>query len=788
MSVRSLLLAVTLLFAGSASAQTFYHESEGSVLGFGSAVVLTDGELLIGSASVDWPAGADPVGEVYRYRKNDAGQWVEVGRIGAPDAEHGDEFGRSLTVHGNQLFVGAPAKASVYVFQRAADDSWTYERTLSPASLPDGFEFGGAYARGGYRTQTIARVGNKTFVTSYNGDTNDGSVYMMSDDGSGRVLVDAPAWAVVASGSTLYVGVPTTNDNRGGVLVYEQGIDGMMTLAASLDGSDLGAGAMLGRSLAASDTHLYVGAIKEGGSGSVVVYEYDGEGSLNHMATWTQPINDGDRANGDFGHGMALSANELLVGARGAAFVFNVHHADVAPIRLDAPAQQRGKNFGVGVAIEGDVLAVGAPSADYGAGRAIIYERAADGTWQEANDATGDVTTFESITGTEKQECEDGKVEGLFPCENVDLVSFISVGDMVQDRGANLNDVWGWEDPDTGREYVLAGRTDGLSFVDIGDPARPVIVGQIMRTDGSPGSWWRDVKVYRNHAYIVADGAEQHGVQIFDLTRLRDVRPQDMPVTFEVDALYTELASVHNIVINEETGFAYAVGSDSGGESCGGQLYMMDLKDPLNPEFVGCYVNEGTGGTHDAQCVVYQGPDDDHRGQEICMNSNGSAFVIADVTDKSNATTIAVATYPNTAYTHQGWLSEDHRYFFMNDELDEMNKIVDRTRTLIWDVTDLDEPILVKEYLHGNGASDHNLYVKGNYMYQSNYQSGLRVLDITDPLNPIEFGHFDTAPYADNVYGFGGSWSNYPYFKSGIIVVSSQAEGLFMVRKREVDL
>jgi hypothetical protein len=48
-------------------------------------------------------------------------------------------------------------------------------------------------------------------------------------------------------------------------------------------------------------------------------------------------------------------------------------------------------------------------------------------------------------------------------------------------------------------------------------------------------------------------------------------------------------------------------------------------------------------------------------------------------------------------------------------------------------MSDLDEPILVSEFYHSNGASDHNLYVRGNLMYQSNYQAGLRILDITDP-------------------------------------------------------
>jgi len=215
---------------------------------------------------------------------------------------------------------------------------------------------------------------------------------------------------------------------------------------------------------------------------------------------------------------------------------------------------------------------------------------------------------------------------------------------------------------------------------------------------------------------------------------------------------------------------------------------MMDLSDPAKPTFVGCFTHPDFGGTHDAQCVMYKGPDTDYSGREICFNSNGNALIIADVTDKSAPVTIAVAEYPNTAYAHQGWLTEDQRWFYMNDELDEMNKIVDRTRTLIWDMSDLDEPILADEFYHDNGASDHNLYVKGNFMYQSNYHAGLRVFDVSNPLEPVRVGYFDTAPYADNIYGFGGSWSNYPFFKSGIIAVSSQAEGVFLLRKREVDL
>ena len=107
-----------------------------------------------------------------------------------------------------------------------------------------------------------------------------------------------------------------------------------------------------------------------------------------------------------------------------------------------------------------------------------------------------------------------------------------------------------------------------------------------------------------------------------------------------------------------------------------------------------------------------------------------------------------------------------------------------KTRTLVWDVEKLDEPVLVKEFLGTTSASDHNMYVRGNYMFQSNYVAGMRVLDISDPANPRETGYFDTVPWGDDTPGFAGSWSNYPYFPSGTIVVSSMREGFFVLRHR----
>lgn len=296
----------------------------------------------------------------------------------------------------------------------------------------------------------------------------------------------------------------------------------------------------------------------------------------------------------------------------------------------------------------------------------------------------------------------------------------------------------------------------------------------------------RDLKVYQDHLFFTGDGAGDHGLVVFDLTRLREVSAP--PVTFEPDARYEEIASAHNLILNTETGFAFPVGASGGGTTCGGGLHMIDVRDPVNPTFAGCYTDtEGLiypGRTHDGQCVVYHGPDEDYQGRELCFASNETALRIVDVTDKEAPAPISAATYPGRAYIHQGWLTDDHRYFYMDDELDELVGLAGRTRTMVWDVEDLDDPVMVAEYFGPDGATDHNLYIRGDRMYQANYQAGLRVVDISDPENPVEIGFFDTTPYEGNPPGFTGAWTAYPFFESGLVIVSSMNEGLFILRPR----
>ena len=380
-----------------------------------------------------------------------------------------------------------------------------------------------------------------------------------------------------------------------------------------------------------------------------------------------------------------------------------------------------------------------------------------------------------SITGSEV-ECEDGTADE-YPCENVDLLSHLSIDAIGGDSGVSLNDVWGWTDPEDLTEYALVGRTDGIAFVDVSTPTDPVYVGELPSHSGS--STWRDVKVYDGHAFIVSE-ASGHGTQVFDLSQLGDVPPEDQPKTFTETAHYDEVGAAHNIVMNRETGFAYIVGGNGSGTTCGGGLHMVDVQTPTDPVFAGCFTDATYGYTHDAQCVTYEGPDTEHQGDEICLNANEDALNIANVTDKDAPATIVNATYPLIGYVHQAWLTENHEYLYVDDELDELQGLVDQTRTLVFDVTDLENPELVTSFSGSTGAIDHNQYIEDGYSYQANYQSGLRILNVSNPEAPAEVGYFDTYPDG-NQASFDGAWSTYPFFGSNMVLISSIGEGLFVV-------
>ena len=369
--------------------------------------------------------------------------------------------------------------------------------------------------------------------------------------------------------------------------------------------------------------------------------------------------------------------------------------------------------------------------------------------------------------------CKNGLANG-YPCSGMDLLSQITLTEF---GSSFANDNWGWTDRQTGKEYVIQGLNDGTAFIDISNPLDPVYLAKI---SVSTPSTWRDIKVFKNHAFIVSE-ANDHGLQIFDLTRLREI---DAFKSLIPDKRLDTFGNAHNIAINESTGYAYVIGSQ---RFSGGPI-IIDINDPKNPVEVGGYRNMGY--SHDAQIVSYHGPDENFKGKEIYIGSNSDGgsnnkVVIVDVTDKSNPELITTKSYSGSGYAHQSWLSTDHKYLFFGDELDEYY-YGGNTKTFVFNLENLSEPLLHFTYNGTTTAIDHNGYTVGGLYYLSNYTAGLRVMDISQIQNKTmdEIMYFDTYPESD-LSSFDGVWNVYPFFQSGIIAISDGQSGLFLVKASE---
>jgi len=210
----------------------------------------------------------------------------------------------------------------------------------------------------------------------------------------------------------------------------------------------------------------------------------------------------------------------------------------------------------------------------------------------------------------------------------------------------------------------------------------------------------------------------------------------------------TDFGQSHNVVINEESGRAFVVGSWS---LCSGGLVIIDISDPdpSKTRFEGCFSADGY--THDAECVIYKGPDVAYQGKEICFAYNEDTVTIVDVSKAANGawkapTQISRLGYEGSRYTHQGWLDENHEFAYMNDELDEGTCDPNvgcigyqYTKTFILNVTSLSNPSVYNIYLSPMIATDHNEYTLGDKLYQANYAAGLRILQIQQTHPQVKF-------------------------------------------------
>lgn len=347
----------------------------------------------------------------------------------------------------------------------------------------------------------------------------------------------------------------------------------------------------------------------------------------------------------------------------------------------------------------------------------------------------------------------------------VQLLSWLSLSDLGVSSGLLANDCWGYVSP-SGREYAILGTEESTLFIEVTDPFNPSLVGGIP----GPVGIWRDIKVYDEYAYSVCESGCS-GIQVIDLHAI------DSGVVTLVNTINgAGTGSTHNVVVDTDSGFLYRTGGGGLG------LRFYDLSDPANPTFVGEWNDRYV---HDAQVVTYTGAGP-WSGRQVAFCGSGfnsgwasPSVAIVDVTDKQSPFLLGEIQYPGAVYSHQGWLTEDRQHFLLGDELDEGSLGV-TSLTHVIDVSDLTNPTMAGTFTNGMASVTHNGYVLGDRFFQANYTSGLRVFDISDPVNAVEIGSFDTYP-PDDAVSYNGCWSVYPYMPSGVMIASDRQHGLYVL-------
>lgn len=395
-----------------------------------------------------------------------------------------------------------------------------------------------------------------------------------------------------------------------------------------------------------------------------------------------------------------------------------------------------------------------------------------------------------------------GGMAGALPCENVDLLAHIPFAD-ISARPSRGNDVWGFVDLNSGREYAIASFNIGTAVFDVTDPERPLEVGFV---DGQRASW-RDVKIYQHfdaatdrwnaYGYVTTDGSSD-GLFVIDL--------RELPHRISRLNYPSQFSSAHN-VYTTSTDFSTGLPLTAdphliiAGSNLGvGQYRVYDLDTPAAPAFVsGSTVPNVLSGNdqsymHDAASLLIT----DARKDSQCVNAgtacellldfNEEKIEIWDITSITNPVHLNAGRpeYGQRGYVHSGWWSEDRQFLFAHDELDEQRSGLNTTLR-VFSLADLSNPTLVGTWTGPTSAIDHNGYVRGNRYYMSNYSRGLTVLDISNPAAPVSAGRLDTYPVSEQS-GFIGAWGAYPFFLSGTIAISDINSGVYLARDRSLDV
>ena len=303
-----------------------------------------------------------------------------------------------------------------------------------------------------------------------------------------------------------------------------------------------------------------------------------------------------------------------------------------------------------------------------------------------------------------------------------------------------------------GKEYALLGASKGLIIMDVTNPDAPKQIAQLP----GPDNLWKEIKVYQNYAYVTSEGGQ--GLQIVDMSNLPDANVPNHFYTGD-GAIANNLGKIHALHIDIPKGVVYCFGATGVANS---GAVMLDIKtDPWNPKYLGAvtkdYIHDGFAENDTLYAGhIYRGD------MEIWYTG-----------DKKNPVSLGKVKTP-TAFTHNIWLSDNHKHAFTTDE--NANSFLGS-----YDVSDPTNIKFLDKISHnvGSGAIIHNTHVLNDYAISSYYTEGVTIHDVHRPDNLVEVAHYDTYDLPNS--GFEGAWGVYPYLPSGNLIISNIDEGLYIV-------
>ncbi len=334
--------------------------------------------------------------------------------------------------------------------------------------------------------------------------------------------------------------------------------------------------------------------------------------------------------------------------------------------------------------------------------------------------------------------------------------------------GLQYSDIWGWT-AETGEEYAIIGGADSILVINVTECAKPERVYGFF-AGGS--EIWRDFKTFGNYVYGVCDSCNE-GLHILDLGALPNGDVTHVTSTTEF------FSRAHNIYIdeyldsNQDTiARLYAIGVPGATD-----VIVLDIStDPEDPSLLEeVDFNDVTGTTENL--YVH----DMYVRQDTAYASHGNdeSFRIWDMTDLADIKELGEL---NTAdYNHSSWVDAEGAYAYFAEEVPtgQPMGIIDLENI----GSTLDDIEFVGDFIDpiesSGNPTPHNPFVRGDYLYISYYEDGIKVYDISDREDPILHGYYDTYP--DNVGSYGGyngCWGIYPFLESGCILSSDDTYGL----------